>query len=166
LQVGTVVDGSDIFNANVGNVLTRTIIGPNGKTLYARVRGRDNAKNVGAWSGCSDGITIIVPCANNGLAIALGAAKIQCSWREQAKPSGARGWNIHGSASGFPGSYAKINSGLLTNAEYLDTDLKPGSTYYYIVYLADSEGTEHQWTPPFSATTPLETPAGRWMLYR
>jgi len=58
LQVGTAPGGSNIFNANVGNVLTRTVTGANGQTLYARVRARDRAANVGTWSGNSDGITV------------------------------------------------------------------------------------------------------------
>ena len=58
LQVGTTPGGSDIFNGNVGNVLTRTVTGANGQTLYARARARDRAGNVGLWSGNSDGIRL------------------------------------------------------------------------------------------------------------
>jgi len=58
LQVGTKVGGSDVFNANVGAVLTKTITGSAGKIYFARVRARDRAGNVGAWSPTSDGITV------------------------------------------------------------------------------------------------------------
>jgi len=58
LQVGTSPGASDRFNANIGNVLTRTVTGANGQTLYARVRARDRAGNTGLWSGNSDGITV------------------------------------------------------------------------------------------------------------
>jgi subtilisin family serine protease len=58
LQVGTTSGGSGVFNQNVGNVLTRTVPGSNGQTLYARARARDMAGNIGNWSGNSDGITV------------------------------------------------------------------------------------------------------------
>lgn len=58
LQVGTTPGGQDVFDGNVGNVLTKAAAGANGQTLYARVRARDQAGNVGPWSGNSDGITV------------------------------------------------------------------------------------------------------------
>jgi hypothetical protein len=58
LQVGTRAGGSDVFNGNVGNVLTRDVTGGNGQRLYARVRARDGAGNIGAWSSNSNGILI------------------------------------------------------------------------------------------------------------
>jgi len=58
LQVGTARDGNDIFDGSVGNVLTRTVTGSNGQTLYARVRARDAVGNIGDWSGSSNGITV------------------------------------------------------------------------------------------------------------
>ncbi|MCX8038488.1 MAG: S8 family serine peptidase [Candidatus Sumerlaeia bacterium] len=58
LQVGTAPNTSNVFNANVGNVLTRTVTGAGGQVLYARVRARDRAGNTGAWSASSDGILV------------------------------------------------------------------------------------------------------------
>jgi hypothetical protein len=58
LQVGTMSGGSDVLNANIGDMLTQTIGGANGQTLYARVRARDAVGNIGAWSANSDGITV------------------------------------------------------------------------------------------------------------
>ena len=59
LQVGTAPGLSNIFNGNVGNVLTRVVGGGlNGQTLYARVRARDRVGNIGPWSPVSDGILI------------------------------------------------------------------------------------------------------------
>jgi hypothetical protein len=57
-QVGTTAGGSNIFSGNIGNVLTRTVTGAHGQTLFARVRSRDRAGNVGPWSGNSDGIAV------------------------------------------------------------------------------------------------------------
>jgi len=58
LQVGTTPRGSNVFNANVGNVTSKTVTGSNGQTLYARVRARDLAENIGGWSDSSSSITI------------------------------------------------------------------------------------------------------------
>jgi len=58
LQVGTTPGGSNVFNANVGNVLARKVVGLNGQTLYARVRARDRVGNIGPWSGNSAGVTV------------------------------------------------------------------------------------------------------------
>jgi hypothetical protein len=58
LQVGTGPGLSNVFNGNVGNVLTRQVSGSNGQQLYARVRARDRAGNIGAWSGYSAGVTV------------------------------------------------------------------------------------------------------------
>ncbi|MCX8037089.1 MAG: Ig-like domain-containing protein [Candidatus Sumerlaeia bacterium] len=58
LWVGTQLGGNNVFAGNVGNVLTRTVTGTNGQTLYARVRALDRAGNIGTWSPNSDGITI------------------------------------------------------------------------------------------------------------
>jgi hypothetical protein len=58
LQVGTGPGLSNVFNGNVGNVLTRQVSGSHGQQLHARVRAHDRAGNVGPWSSNSDGITI------------------------------------------------------------------------------------------------------------
>jgi hypothetical protein len=58
LQVGTASGGSNVFAANVGNTLTKTITASNGQTLYARVRALDAVGNPSPWSAGSDGITV------------------------------------------------------------------------------------------------------------
>jgi hypothetical protein len=50
--------GTVLFNGMVGNVLTKTVTGSNGQTLYARVFARDAVGNNSSWTGVSDGITI------------------------------------------------------------------------------------------------------------
>ena len=58
LQVGTARGTSNVFNGNVGLALNRTVGGANSQTLYARVRARDRAGNIGLFSSDSDGITV------------------------------------------------------------------------------------------------------------
>jgi len=57
-MVGTTPGGGNVFNGWVGNVLTKTVAGTNGQTLYARVCARDRAGNLSNWSGVSDGIAV------------------------------------------------------------------------------------------------------------
>jgi len=59
LQVGTTPGGNDIFDDWIGNVLTKTVSGNAGQTLYARVQAKTGAECVGEWSESSDGITIL-----------------------------------------------------------------------------------------------------------
>jgi hypothetical protein len=61
LQVGTASGDSNIFNGWIGNVLTKTVTGSIGQTLYARVKAKNGAGLIGIWSGSSDGITIGYP---------------------------------------------------------------------------------------------------------
>ncbi|MEN3014139.1 MAG: T9SS type A sorting domain-containing protein, partial [Endomicrobiia bacterium] len=63
LQVGTIRDGNDKFDGEIGYVSSYTILNCNhGKTYYARVRVKDHFSNYSNWSNSSDGITIdIVP---------------------------------------------------------------------------------------------------------
>ena len=59
LQVGTTLDGNDVFDDYVGNVLTYDILCcQNGVTYYVRVKAMDNAGLESFWSDSSDGITV------------------------------------------------------------------------------------------------------------
>jgi len=58
LQVGTQPGSANLFNRNVGNILTQTVTAADGQTLYARVCARDQVGNASAWSSSSDGITV------------------------------------------------------------------------------------------------------------
>jgi hypothetical protein len=139
-----------------------------GQIYYYRVKCRNVAIQESIWSNVVSSRQDASPPTTPGTPTDAGAytasTSVRFDWSAATDSvSGVASYDLQVGTT--PGG-SNIFNGLLTNAEYLDTDLKPGSTYYYIVYLVDSEGTEHQWTPPFSATTPLETPTGRWMLYR
>lgn len=57
-QVGTAPGGSDVFNGYMGNVLTKTISGANGKTYYCQVQAVARDGCTSEWSASSDGITV------------------------------------------------------------------------------------------------------------
>ncbi len=58
-RVGTSPNGSDVFSANVGNVLSTTITGVYGLCYYCSVQAVDNAGNSSNWSASSNGITVV-----------------------------------------------------------------------------------------------------------
>lgn len=58
-QIGTSPGGADIFNDNVGDVLSKTINAPLLQLIYCRVRAIDRAGNASAWSESSDGIFFV-----------------------------------------------------------------------------------------------------------
>lgn len=58
LQVGKTPGANDVFDANVGDVLTKLVYGADGQTLYARVQAVNGCGTAGAFSANSDGITI------------------------------------------------------------------------------------------------------------
>jgi len=82
LQVGTTPGASNVFNANVGNVLTRTITGVNGQTLYARARAQDVVGHIGGWSGNSDGITVDTVRPRLLTAVARDASTLDATFNE------------------------------------------------------------------------------------
>lgn len=80
--VGTAPGSGDRFQGNVGDVLTRTVVGANGQRLYARVRARDRAGNHGSWSGNSDGITIDTVSPRLIAAVASGGSAVEVTFDE------------------------------------------------------------------------------------
>ncbi|MBF0433163.1 MAG: DUF2341 domain-containing protein, partial [Fibrobacteria bacterium] len=59
LQVGTSAGASDVYDADVGDVLTKEVTGlSSGNTYYARVKAQNGNGSWGDYSGNSDGITI------------------------------------------------------------------------------------------------------------
>jgi hypothetical protein len=104
--------------------------------------------------------------ANNGLATALGETKMQLSWDENAKPLTAQGFNIRRSLSPDPGTFTRINSSLVLSPSYQDSGLRPGTLYFYIVDIVDSNNNTTQWTPPFFGLTHGKAPESMgWLFY-
>lgn len=68
-QIGTTAGGYDIFNGDVGNVLSKTVTVAPRRTCYCRVYARDAAGNFSTWSAASDGIGV-VDVADNSAALA------------------------------------------------------------------------------------------------
>ena len=153
LQVGTTPGGSNIFNANVGNVLTRTVTGTNGQTLYARVRAHDAVGYIGTWSGNSDGILIdTVPPGAPGRPTDAGAftssTSVRFNWTAAADPggqgaSGIRSYELWvgttlGANNVFKGDVGNVLSRVVTGSS--------GQTLYGRVRALDRAGNVGAWS--------------------
>jgi hypothetical protein len=65
---------------------------------------------------------------------------------------GAAGYNVYRSDSA-KGTYAKVNSSLLTGTSYTDTGLSSNTTYYYKVSAVNGSGVTSKMSAEISATT-------------
>lgn len=64
-HIGTTSGGTDIYNGYVGNVLSKTVSGAVGSTLYCSVCAQDNAGNTGSYSPSSDGVLVVSYSSDN-----------------------------------------------------------------------------------------------------
>ncbi|NIO20208.1 MAG: hypothetical protein GTN76_05545 [Candidatus Aenigmarchaeota archaeon] len=76
-------------------------------------------------------------------ALPKGTGKVHLSWRMVSNfPN--RGYNVHRSTTSG-GPYTKINSNpVIDQTNYIDTSVTNGNTYYYVVRLVDTGGTESE----------------------
>lgn len=102
--------------------------------------------------------TVVSSAANSPLAVALTGTgssaathSVDLSWTPSS--TSFAGFNIYrGTTSGGP--YSRVNSGLLTAADYTDTAVAAGSTYYYVATEESTTGVESGYSSQVSATIP------------
>lgn len=58
-RIGSIPGGNDIFEGNVGLILTKALQGTYGNIYYCNVQAIDNAGNTSNWSNSSDGIVVV-----------------------------------------------------------------------------------------------------------
>ncbi|NQT84096.1 hypothetical protein HQ563_13805, partial [bacterium] len=80
------------------------------------------------------------PNPPENLVAVAGTEEVSLYWDENLETDIA-GYNVYRSETSGSG-YAKINDGLVTAIEYLDTDVVGGTTYYYVVTAMDTSGNE------------------------
>jgi len=85
---------------------------------------------------------------------AVGAAGAQSTVRLQweENPGGAAGYTVYRAADAT-GPYERI-AAELSSAEYLDSGLAAGHTYFYVVSSIGADQTESEYSEPISATVP------------
>ena len=89
------------------------------------------------------GADLTGPSAPSGLSATANGVAIDLHWTDATAPPGSAGYNLYRSPlSG--GGYTKVNASPLTSRDYHDasSDLRSGTTYYYVVKALDSAGNE------------------------
>ncbi len=157
-QVGTSPGGNDKFDAEVGNVLSKSIINCSvGSTYYTRVRAKNGVALYSEYSENSDGVTIIPPDTTpplGPLAIRDGIGEdityttnktqLSANWDEAIDDES--GINKYYYAIGTtPGGKDIINwidNGTATNTTQMGLNLKDGTIYYFTVKAKNGNGLE------------------------
>ncbi|MGD0784381.1 MAG: glycosyl hydrolase family 28 protein [Sedimentisphaerales bacterium] len=104
-----------------------------------------------------------VPLAPTGLSATAGDAKVTLDWNNNTE-SDLAGYNIYRSTTSGSG-YAKLNSSLLSDSNYIDHSVTNGTTYYYVVTAVDTSANESNNSSEVSAmpqliNTPPAAPTG------
>ncbi|MGA2091872.1 MAG: fibronectin type III domain-containing protein [Sedimentisphaerales bacterium] len=95
------------------------------------------------------------PAAPTGLIATAGNKSIILTWNSNGEPD-MNGYNLYRSMTSG-GGYAKVNSLLLTNTTYTDTNLTNGTPYYYVVTAVDLAGHESTNSGEATATPAYQT---------
>jgi fibronectin type 3 domain-containing protein len=93
------------------------------------------------------------PAAPTGLTAAAGNNTVSLDWNNNGEGDLA-GYNVYRSTTSGS-SYAKLNSSLLTNSDYNDSNVSNGTTYYYVVTAVDTGSNESGYSSEVSATPNL-----------
>jgi beta-galactosidase len=103
-------------------------------------------------------VTVTSDATNSPATVSLSGSGVQpvshsvtLTWSPST--SSVTGYNVYrSSASG--GSYAKLNSTVVTTTSYDDSAVQAGQTYYYVVTSVDSSNVESAYSSPVSASVP------------
>jgi len=93
------------------------------------------------------------PSAPTGLTATAGNNIVSLDWNNNGE-SDLAGYNVYRSTTSGSG-YAKLNSSLLTNSDYNDSNVSNGTTYYYVVIAVDTGTLESGYSSEVSATPNL-----------
>jgi hypothetical protein len=95
------------------------------------------------------GSLLTIPLTATGAPSSQSAVKL--NWEES--PASVAGYVVYRSAESA-GPYVRI-SPAVPSAEYVDTGLAAGHTYYYVVTSLDADQVESEYSPQISATVPV-----------
>ena len=165
LQVGTAPGQSNVYQGNVGAVLTRTVTAPPGQTVYARVRARDRVANIGAWSPSSDGIVVDATRPRLDAAAARDYRAVEVTFSEAVA-----GADVAANYT-FTGGLRATQASRLSDVQYrlYTTDQSKGTSYTVTVGNAVRDRAGNPMDPSHrsrSFTGLGKTAARRWGLYR
>ncbi|MCX8038475.1 MAG: C25 family cysteine peptidase [Candidatus Sumerlaeia bacterium] len=143
----TLLTSVDWNGAGLGEMLTWNF--PTTGTYYWKVYNYQPAVH-------GEGTSYTARLADNsgaglGIATALGSNKLRMEWTSGLGPTD-QGFNVYRYNS-TTGNWVKINTMPVTSNSYVDGNLMPSRTYYYLIRLLRADGSEPAWTGYFSGTT-------------
>jgi hypothetical protein len=97
----------------------------------------------------------VIVAATGGTCVVDGAGvphDATLSWTASASPN-VSGYNVY-RRSNPTGSYAKVNSALITGVTYTDTTVQSGQTYYYVATAVNSSNVESGYSNEVQANIP------------
>ena len=101
-------------------------------------------------SNSSTGSSAVVSLTGTGQAVSY---QVNLSWdAPTSSPDPVAGYNVYRSLSGVS-SYTQLNSSVVTQTTYVDTNVQDGQTYDYIVESVDASGVES--VPSNMAAVPI-----------
>jgi hypothetical protein len=112
-------------------------------------------KSVGRQTGnlrvlsAEGGSLLEIPLCAAGVAASQNVVKL--NWEEN--PASVGGYVIYRSADPT-GPYTRLPAQAIASAEYVDTGLAAGHTYYYVVTSVGADEVESEYSAPISATVP------------
>ena len=99
--------------------------------------------------GVEGGSLLEIPLSAAGVAASQNVVKL--NWEES--PASVGGYVIYRSTDPT-GPYARLSSQAISSAEYVDTGLAAGHTYYYVVTTVGADEVESEYSAPIRATVP------------
>lgn len=141
LGAGFSVSGTTAVNLNPGQNFSVDV------TFAPKSAGRQTGSLT--VSSAEDGSLLTIPLTARGAAPSRSAVKL--NWEES--PAMVAGYVVYRSADSS-GPYTRVSSGAVPSAQYIDTGLAAGHTYFYVVTSLDSEQLESEYSTPIVATVP------------
>lgn len=127
-------------------------------TMFFRTKGGVAADD--KWLECGEDILRFSFNVSTTGALAMmlnaegGANKVELSWAQNDYEVLA-GYNIYRSTSP-DGYFEKINLYLVTENDYVDTNVEPGVTYYYYFKVVNTDGNEEENTSNIASAAPID----------
>jgi len=100
-------------------------------------------------SSAEGGSLLEIPLSAAGVAASQNVVKL--NWEEN--PASVGGYVIYRSAEPT-GPYTRLSAQAIPSAEYVDTGLAAGHTYYYVVTSVGTDEVESEYSAPIAATVP------------
>lgn len=105
---------------------------------------------IGSGAMCGGGGDTDPPAAPSGLSATGNDGSVRLNWDDNSE-SDLEGYEVYRSTvSG--GDYSPIGSSAASSADYTDSDVSNGTTYYYVVTAEDNSGNESSYSGEASAT--------------